>query len=349
MPCSTICGGFHPAPAGDFAGSSPRSPRERIVREHRIVEDHRLGLAAQQADFQLVPELGRGPRWADVRSRSSQRSASSRWPRRWWAIARNAQSCGRLSPPRAGCLPPAGGSPRRTGRRGKAAPSVFRYRPFVVSVCAPDGGSASRTGTSGSAVPSGPSTQAQATGSAVIALVVPPKRSSSAAFDLRQPARSPDRQQGEAETHAESRIFGHQPDGLGERRRGPVEMAALDVQAGQGVPDRRVERPGVGRLGIGGLGPVPQAPLLPGVAARRRVDAEEDRVQPRRGSGGGGPPSCSSRRRRSSQAERSSTRTEPRSSSSSPVAASTQAASRGTSSGSGAGASHSRAAYRDHS
>ncbi len=33
--------------------------RERVGREDRVVEDHRLGLAAEQADLQLVPELGR--------------------------------------------------------------------------------------------------------------------------------------------------------------------------------------------------------------------------------------------------------------------------------------------------
>ena len=35
------------------------SPRERVVRECRVVEDHGLGLAPQQADFHIVPELGR--------------------------------------------------------------------------------------------------------------------------------------------------------------------------------------------------------------------------------------------------------------------------------------------------
>ena len=36
---------------------SPRgSPCERVVREHRVVEDHGLGLAPEQADLQLVPE-----------------------------------------------------------------------------------------------------------------------------------------------------------------------------------------------------------------------------------------------------------------------------------------------------
>ena len=31
--------------------------RERIGREDRVVEDHRLGLATEEADFQFVPEL----------------------------------------------------------------------------------------------------------------------------------------------------------------------------------------------------------------------------------------------------------------------------------------------------
>ncbi len=35
---------------------------------------------------------------------------------------------------------------------------------------------------------------------------------------------------------AELQVLGHHPDRFGERRRGPVEMAARHVKAGQGVP-----------------------------------------------------------------------------------------------------------------
>ena len=35
------------------------SPRERVVREHRVVKDHGLGLAPEHADLQLIPELDR--------------------------------------------------------------------------------------------------------------------------------------------------------------------------------------------------------------------------------------------------------------------------------------------------
>ena len=34
-----------------------RSASERVGREDRVVEDHRLGLAAKKADFQRAPEL----------------------------------------------------------------------------------------------------------------------------------------------------------------------------------------------------------------------------------------------------------------------------------------------------
>ena len=150
-------------------------------------------------------------------------------------------------------------------------------------VAARTAASASRTGTSGSAVALGPQRRRPrrprwpSTGRSS-------RRSDRAArrSTVRQPARSPDASRATAQSTAEPQVIGHQPDGLGERRRGPVEMAALGVQADQGVPDGSVERSGAGRLGVGGLGPVPLAPLLPGVAPRRRIGAEEDRVQPRR-------------------------------------------------------------------
>ena len=50
----------HPGPQClgvlDAASGRPLSGRERIGREDRIVQDHGLGLAAQEADFKLVPE-----------------------------------------------------------------------------------------------------------------------------------------------------------------------------------------------------------------------------------------------------------------------------------------------------
>jgi hypothetical protein len=46
-------------PASLFNTGPLASPRERVIGEHRVVEDHGLGLAQQQADLQLVPELSR--------------------------------------------------------------------------------------------------------------------------------------------------------------------------------------------------------------------------------------------------------------------------------------------------
>src|SRR5262249_14232723 len=50
-----------PRPPGDL-GQPHRarvSVHERVIGERGIIEDHGLGLAAQQADLQLIPELGR--------------------------------------------------------------------------------------------------------------------------------------------------------------------------------------------------------------------------------------------------------------------------------------------------
>jgi hypothetical protein len=71
--------------------------REWIGREDRIVEDHRLGLAKEEADFQLVPELlGISVRLAVPKPVEPGR-ASSRCPRRWWAIVKKTQSFGVVS------------------------------------------------------------------------------------------------------------------------------------------------------------------------------------------------------------------------------------------------------------
>ncbi len=75
--------------------------RERVGREDRVVEDHRLGLAVHDRrtanTFQnwLGSVLG-----SCSRSRASHWRAWSWCPRRWWAIARNTQSSGLLAPPR---------------------------------------------------------------------------------------------------------------------------------------------------------------------------------------------------------------------------------------------------------
>jgi hypothetical protein len=76
--------------------------------------------------------------------------------------------------------------------RYSAATSVFRQAGLGFALTPRTPISASRTGTPGSAGASGPSTQAQAILLAVQGLIAPPKRSSSAAHDACQPARSPD-------------------------------------------------------------------------------------------------------------------------------------------------------------
>ena len=52
-------------PLTRWLGCDRRLRRERIGWEDRVVEDHRLGLAAEEANFQFVPELvGIGARLA---------------------------------------------------------------------------------------------------------------------------------------------------------------------------------------------------------------------------------------------------------------------------------------------
>ena len=105
--------------------------------------------------------------------------------------------------------------------------------------------------------------QAQATLLARPRVDGPPNRSSRPAIARPQPTRSPAASSDRPCQQRSSRLIGHQPDGLGHRRRGTVEVAALGVEAGQGVPDGSVERCAArGRLGVSRPRPRSHRPCL---------------------------------------------------------------------------------------
>ncbi len=178
-----ICGLHPPSEWNRF------SARERIGREDWVVKDHGLGLATEQADFQLVPELGRVRAGLTVSQpvepaaglvAMTQAAVGHRQERPTGSLL--APSLNRLLQPMDRLFASAGG--------GTAAPSVRKAKALWRSSLAAT--PASRTGSPGSTGASGAIVQAQATTLAVPGLIVPPKRSSTAAVDCCQTARSPD-------------------------------------------------------------------------------------------------------------------------------------------------------------
>ena len=326
------------------------SPREWVVGERRVVEDQRLGLAAQQADLQLLPELvgsASGPMIlqpiepVEGKVAMSQPLVGHRQERTVPRPARPAPKADVFLQAVHGLVASAGAvqcGPERVQVLG------LRWIPAT----RPDGGvdhPERRLGVGGPVrceyarpgdlLPPSPNWSSCRV------------RSSSAAFDLRQPARSPDNNRAQQSPrcrgpdHREScelpRQASSPPRRAGHARRTTAPAtAALHCSGGErGSPRRRRKRRGPTSPALSRRRPAPTgrrrrrsgpvgAPGLP--AAVRRVV--------RAGSGARATP-CGPARESSLC-----------SSSSSPVMASTQATSRGTSSGSGAGAAHCRAALK---
>ena len=139
---------------GDPLGSR----RERVGRENGIVEDHRLGLTAEQAKFQLMPESAVSASGLMVSQPvepleglipMSQAVVSHRQERPVRGGARRTSQFDSL-------FQSAERSSNRPARY-RAARGVQEAAPLASALTPRTVDSASRTGTSGSALPSGPS------------------------------------------------------------------------------------------------------------------------------------------------------------------------------------------------
>ena len=113
----------------------------------------------------------------------------------------------------------------------------------------------------------------------------PGNRSSKPAIARSQPSRSPAATSERQCQKRSSRTSGHR-EMAAPSSATALGSAAHDVEPRQGRPGRvepplGIEWSGAGGLEIGGLGLVPQAPLGEGVAPRRRLVAEDHRVEAR--------------------------------------------------------------------
>ena len=78
--------------------AQPALVNERVFREDRIEENHRLGLSAQEADFQFLPELVGVRTWLAATQLASKKFSLVATPETVVRQRRNTQSWGRLAP-----------------------------------------------------------------------------------------------------------------------------------------------------------------------------------------------------------------------------------------------------------